>query len=262
MHRLQDPVGCGLQWQMNMFDQLWQPSKRLNGILPKADRVRRRKPDTLKAVDLVNSFKQLDKRAFPIHFREFVAPIQVDDLTQQGYLFNASRDQGANLVDNLMDGSAPFRAARVGNDAKRAVHIAALHDRHESSYLPRSEQMIANGALRVLFVVNVNDGETDVVHRPRQFAFEHLINIFRDTMKFLRPDDDVEMRHIFKKRRTPALRHAPQKPVYNPAIPKLSAQQSHFSQCFLLSQIADAAGIEKNYFGFFLAESERVAVFE
>src|SRR5262249_36701495 len=64
MHRFQDPVGCGLQRQMNMFGQLWQPSKRFDGILSKTDRVRRCKPDTLKSVDLVDSFQQLNKRAF------------------------------------------------------------------------------------------------------------------------------------------------------------------------------------------------------
>src|SRR6516225_1847179 len=122
--------------------------------------------------------------------------------------------------------------------------------------------MIANGALRVLFVVDVNDGEADVVHRARQFSFQHLVNIFRDTMKFLGPDDDVEMRYIFKKGGTSALCHTPQKTIDNRSIPKLCAQQSHFSQGLLFGQIADAARIEKNYFGFFFAESECMTAFD
>src|SRR6516165_3210126 len=181
---------------MNMLNHLWQPAKRLDRILPETNRMRRSKPNALKTLDFVNSLQQLNKRAFAVNFLEFVAPVQVDDLAQQSDFLNAACDQRTHLIDDLLERSAPLRATCGRNNAESAVHVAALHDRDEGSDLAEGEQMIANGSLRILFIAYVNDGKPKVVHRTRHLAFQRLINIFRNAVNFLRPDNDVEMRNI------------------------------------------------------------------
>src|SRR5215471_5508312 len=125
---------------MNMLNQLRQPAKRFDRILPETDRVGRSKSYAFKTLNFVDSLQQLHKRAFAVNFCKFVAPVQVDDLTEQSDFLYAAPRQRAHLVNNLPNRSAPFMAARGWNDTESAVHVAALHDRYERGDLPRSEK--------------------------------------------------------------------------------------------------------------------------
>src|SRR6266853_1450993 len=90
-----------------------------------------RKPDAFQAGHFVYRLEQFYKTGFSDVF----SAVAGHDLSEQGDLFDAVCHKAFNLFDNLRDGPAAFRAARVRHDAKRAIHLAALHDAHKCSDL-------------------------------------------------------------------------------------------------------------------------------
>ena len=52
---------------------------------------------------------QLNERAKAIAFLKFVAPVEIDDLTEQGDLLHASRGKLANFISNFSNRAAPLR---------------------------------------------------------------------------------------------------------------------------------------------------------
>src|SRR5437763_7537337 len=78
---------------------------------------------------------------------EFVPSIKIHDLPEQCDFFHTARDQFAHLVYDFVDSAAAFGPARPRHDTKRAMHVAALHDRDERGRLLRSERLLANGRL-------------------------------------------------------------------------------------------------------------------
>ena len=82
--------------------------------------------------------------------------------------------------------------------------------------------------------------------RPRFFSSE-LFDVIRDAMKFLRADDEVDMRQAGEKRVAARLRHAAEKTEddFRPALRDL-AEHSHLSERLLIRHVANAAGIEED----------------
>src|SRR5277367_725091 len=116
---------------MNVLHELWQPSEGSNQVVPETDRMRGGEPETLETGDLLERFQQLDEWTLPLKGGEFMAPIEIHDLAEQGYLLDPLVDEGFNLGDNFVRRSATFVTARVRDNAERAMHITPLHNRYE-----------------------------------------------------------------------------------------------------------------------------------
>ena len=73
-------------------------------------------------------------------------------------------------------------------------------------------------------------------------------------MKFLRPDNKVDMRQIFEQRIATRLGHAAEKTKNNmrPLFGDL-AKHSHFAKRFLIGHVAHAASVEQHDIGFVFA---------
>src|SRR5438477_13197143 len=113
---------------MNVLGEFWQIGQRLDKIIAKSDWVRGGKAEPLQAVDLVQRFEQLDERTLVLHLGDFVPPEQVHDLTKERDFLDASRDELAHLTHDFFDRPTSFGATRLRHDAKRAMHVATLHD--------------------------------------------------------------------------------------------------------------------------------------
>src|ERR1700722_808371 len=246
---------------MNMLHQLWKPSERFNQIVPETDRVRRSEPDPLEAVDFLKRFEQLNKRTFAIHGGEFVPSVEIHYLTEQGHLLDTLLDQGLDLADDLLEWPASFVSSGERDNAKRAMHIAPLHNGDERSERPFAGKMVPIGVLRMLFFFDVDDGKPDIVKAWSPFSFDRLVHIFRDAMKFLGSDDQIKVRRVAQKRRSATLRHAPEKTVNDRTIAGEGAQHPHFSQGLLFGQVANTAGIQQNNVGFFFLDRDGMPPF-
>src|SRR5258708_6124929 len=116
------------------------------------------KTDAFQAGNFVYRLEQFHETGFADVFTSITG----HDLSEQGDLFDAVRYQPFNLLDNLRNGPAAFRAARVRHDAKRAIHLAALHNADECRNLPvaiRTEHVIADGRFAPLLRGDVHDAE-------------------------------------------------------------------------------------------------------
>ena len=160
-----------------------------------------------------------------------------------------------DLVDNFLERPASFVAARVRDDAERAMHVASLHNRHESGHLPFAENMVPDGALGICFFVDVHNGKPDIVEARGQFPFDRLFDVIRDSMKLLGSDNQIKVRYFIQKRRSAALRHTTEKTVHDRAIAGECAQHPHFAQGLLFGQVADAAGVQQNDVGLVLFDA-------
>src|SRR2546423_3580709 len=101
--------------------------------------------------------EQLHEGTLAAERREFVATVQVHDLAEERHFLHAARDETANFAHNFLNRSAPLRAAGPRDDAKGAMHIAALHDRDERGRLPLFQFVVANrfgGAAFLLRIAN------------------------------------------------------------------------------------------------------------
>ena len=134
-----------------MLDELFKMGKRAKKILAKADGMWRGETHASDTFDGADRLEQLNKWAQPRALCKLVSTIQIHYLTQQGNLLNAFARQVPNLIDNIFNRATPLCTSRLRHDAKRAVHVAALHNRNERGCrCPRRdgrESPIANRAL-------------------------------------------------------------------------------------------------------------------
>jgi endonuclease/exonuclease/phosphatase family metal-dependent hydrolase len=66
-------------------------------------------------------------------------------------------------------------------------------------------------------------------------------------MKFLRADDEIDVRHQLKQFRAARLRHAAKKPkTTSGRCFRHATQHSHFAQCLLLRHVTHTAGVEEH----------------
>jgi hypothetical protein len=109
------------------------------------------------AFDLVNGFEQLHKWRFIVDLRKFVATVEINDLSEKRDFFDAARNEIAHFAYNFVDRTAAFRAARLRNDAKSAVHVASLHDRDKRRGLPRRKLLVADRRLRPCLLRDIDN---------------------------------------------------------------------------------------------------------
>ena len=142
---------------MEVIDQFWQARVGVDQIFTKSDRMRRSEAKTLQTLDFVDGIKQLHKWTLIADLRKLVTAVEVYDLTEQGHFFYAARNKLADFGEDLLDCAAPLSAARLGHDAKCAMHVASLHDRDKRGRLFRHQLLMPNGGLRAGFFVDVDD---------------------------------------------------------------------------------------------------------
>src|SRR5438477_387145 len=262
---------------MHMLGEFWKPRDRIDEIIAKPDGVRRGKAQTFETIDCADCFEQLHEGTLPVAAvydrrftvrdilsvvidrrysdrRKLVSAIQIHDLTEQGYFFHSSGDESANFRDDFGNGATALGATRPWHNAKSAMHIASLHDRHECRRLFRRERLITNGRLRTDFFFHIDYGKTQIVHSTaagirdqgyRTFSRNQGVYVIDHTVKLLRANNKIEMWDLFQQLRSPRLPHASQKSKdgFRPAFCQVT-KHSHFAQRLLLSHVTHATGIE------------------
>jgi hypothetical protein len=118
------------------------------------------------------------------------------------------RDERTDFVDDLGDGSAAFGAAGLRDDAKSAMHIAALHDGNERGRLFRFQFLFADCFLGAGFLCDIDNRETRIVYAPVAgigdpgynlvFSYNQFFDVIGNAMEFLRADDKIDMRQILE----------------------------------------------------------------
>ena len=211
----------------------------------------------------MDRFEQLHERTLAVDLRELVPPVEIHDLPKERHLFHLALDQFAHFPDDLRDRPAALGTASPRHDAKSAMHVAALHDGDEGRRLARSQGVFADRFLRADFLRRVDDRKARVVHRAAgitdpgyncALSFDQFIDVIRHPVKFLRADDEVEMRHQLEQLGPARLRHAAEKSE-DRTRPLLcdAAEHAHFAEGFLLRHVAHTAGIQEHDIGFRLA---------
>src|SRR5215469_3248500 len=193
MHPFQDGVRTGLERQVDVFDKLRQPRKRLDQITLESDRMWGGKTNPFQTGNRMHCFQELNKGRFAVLLRKLVPSVQVKDLPEERDFFYPFSDQRTNFFDNFLDWTAAFRPSGIGHDAESAMHVAALHDGHEARYLGGGQRMISNRVLRARFLSNVHDGEAKVIgsiESAKVLAWGCLlrkcsVHVFRDPVKLL-----------------------------------------------------------------------------
>src|SRR3984893_15549727 len=110
--------------------------------------MRRSKKQPLQTIYFMHGFEQLHKRSLVVDLRKFATAIKIHDLPEQGDLLDSLCDERAHFAHNLGNGAAALRSSRLRDDAKSAMHVAALHDGNEGRRLFGPESLFANRFLR------------------------------------------------------------------------------------------------------------------
>src|SRR5947208_2283735 len=92
------------------------------------------KPDALESFNFMDRFKQLNESRFTLCGRDLALCKAGDDLAQQSDFLHSSRNQPTALGHDIVNSAAPLGSASIGNDAKRAILIAALHNAYERGH--------------------------------------------------------------------------------------------------------------------------------
>ena len=160
----------------------------------------RSEPNPFQSVESVQRIEQLNKWAFPVCGGKDMPPVKIDNLSKQGHFLYSFCDERPDLSDNFWDWPAPLVSTRVGDNAKCAMHIAPLHNGYERGDLFFVENVVPDRALRVRFLFHVDDRKPDIVAARRPFAFDGLVDVIGNAMKFLGSDDKVQVRDFVQKR--------------------------------------------------------------
>ncbi len=92
-HHLENPVGATLQGKMNVLNKLVLPGEDADEVLTETDGVRGGEAHASDPVNRADSIDELNKRTQAIAFLKLVAPVEIDDLTEEGDLLYAPRRQ-------------------------------------------------------------------------------------------------------------------------------------------------------------------------
>src|ERR1044071_10389281 len=158
--------------------------------------MRRGESDTLNAFNRMDRFEKLPEssRGFgwcvTRHFSGVPpAPsITRHDLSKQGDLLHASRDELSALRHYVVNRAAAFFTSGVRNNAERAVLITSLHDAHECRdrlFCVAVEQVLPDGALASPFFGHIHD--------LGLAAFKNVTQIIRRVVNFLSSNDQVHV---------------------------------------------------------------------
>ena len=135
-HRLEDPVGAGLQRHVQAGHDVGRLGHRLDDVVGERGRVRAREPHPLEPVDLAAGPEQLAEGE-PVAELDAVG---VDVLAEQRDLDDALGDERLDLGEDLAGAPVLLLAAQARDDAERAGVVAAHRDRH-----PAGERGVAAG---------------------------------------------------------------------------------------------------------------------
>src|SRR6478752_7887521 len=129
---------------MNVLRELRQFSQRLEQIVAESDRMRRSEAQTFQTVDRVDGFEQLHEWTLAFDGWKFVPAIKVHDLAEQSDFFHPAGDEFPDFPHDFIDRTAAFLSPGARDDAKRAMHVASLHDRNERRRLALFQFVIPN----------------------------------------------------------------------------------------------------------------------
>ena len=142
------------------------------------------------------------------------------------------------------------------------MHVASLHDRDKSRRLPGRQLLIANGRLRTGFLLDINDGKSQIIHRAigvgaarrsryHSFLPHQLIHVVGHAVKLLRANDKIDVRQIFQQRRAARLGHAAEEPEHHvrPFF-RQPPEHAHLAKRFLVSHVSHAARVQQHDVGF------------
>ena len=148
VHRPQDAVAARLHRQVHELAELGQAAVRGDQVGLEAAGMGGGEADAFESVDGVDAFEQLHKGGDPADGRVLAAAIAGHDLAQERDLANAARDQARAFGDDLLHRPRALVAAGLGDDAERAIHVAALLDGNErADRRDRRLQMVADRVL-------------------------------------------------------------------------------------------------------------------
>ena len=273
VHGAQHAVAAALHGEMDVGHQARQAREGVHQVAPEADGVRRGEAQALQALDGVDGVQELHERAAAVGaFRELVASVEVDDLAEQRDLPDPPRDEPAHLRDDFLQGARAFRAARVGHDAERAAHVAALHDRHEAAALAGPQDVLFDGALGTSFLVDIDDAVGDgqaqvvapeVLAEQGAAAGERLVHVVGDAVELLGAHDEVDAPVAgggSQEVRAAALGHAAQEAEDDlRAVAVQVVEGAHLAEGLLFGLVAHAARVEQDHVGLGLARGHLVA---
>ena len=165
------------------------------------------------------------------------------DLAEQGDFLHAAGDEFAAFGEDVGNGAAAFLAARGRHDAEGAMLVAALHDadkRGDGFLGVPVQQMFANGAFAPLLFRNVHDFLLP--------TGDDVVEVICGAMKFLRADDEVNIRQAVNQLLAAALRHAAHETEddVGPVLADVAGDVLHLVDGLLLGIVAHAAGVEQH----------------
>ncbi len=163
--------------------------------------------------------------------------IAVDGLAQQRHLGRAILRELPYLRHHVIQLAAPLRAARVRNDAERALVIAAALHRHEAG-----RRCVAHRRDVLVVLPRPEFGVGDPVPGGR------LRQQHRKVAVAIRPDHQVHPRRLLQQRRPEALRHAAHH-AEDVALPLEPLQFAHPARDPLLGVVPHRAGVHQHHVG-------------
>ena len=206
--------------------------------------MRRSKPNALETFDFVHGLDELYERTLAIFHADFAFTVAIDDLAEQRNFPNAADHQLAAFSYDIFDAPTSFPPSCVRHNTKGAKLVAALHDTHKCGdrlcIADSQGEMFANGGLATGFFVSV--------HHFVAAPGKEIIEVFAGAMKLLRPQHEIHIRQLINQLPPAALCHAAHEAKHGVRIvlSGLADERLHFVECFLLSSIAHAAGIQQN----------------
>ena len=192
---------------MDVRAELGQAGVGRDEVVLKPARVRRGEANAGDALDGVDLLDELHEGRDAVGVGVVAAAVGSDDLSEQGDLAHAALGEGAAFGDDLVHGAGAFVAAGFGNDAERAVHVAALLDGHERGDLALAGlEVVANGVLRTGLLGDIHDAGAD--GQAGLAGGANVVEITGDLVKFLRADDEVKVGQTLKNFGAAVLGHA------------------------------------------------------
>ena len=230
---------------MHVLAELGQTAIGLDQVLLEPARMRGGEADALNALDGMHALNQLDEGRDAIGMRVVAPAVTGDDLPEERELAHAPLRQLSALGHDLVHGPRALVAARLGHDAERAVHVAALLDRDEGADLSLVHlKMVADRVLRTRLFPDIHDARPD--RHPGGAGRPQVIEVVGHLVKLLRADDQVDIGQGIEERGPTVLRHAAEDPEHEVGIASLSRDHiGSLTDRLLLRGVAHAAGVEQ-----------------
>ena len=218
VHRFQDAIGAGLQGQVHVFGQFRQVARRRRikssrNPIGCGEVKRSRSSPSIACTASSNCTNGL----LPSDFRKLMASVKVHDLSEQRDFLHAARDQLAHFAarSRRSVGCVPHRACAGTMQNVQCMLQPCMMETNAVAWRC-VERLVADGRSAEPASSSVSrNGKTRIIHPMRPLFLQQLFDVIRDAMKFLRANDEVEMRQNREERVAPRLRHAAEKTEYH-----------------------------------------------